>query len=73
MEGILRHRQLRIWEAVCMEYKIPAKKKVQISEWILEGKIYEEASRRYMRNFSHHPVVPNCRQHEPKCRQHESE
>jgi hypothetical protein len=56
-----------------MEYKIPAKKKVQISEWILEGKIYEEASRRYMRNFSHHPVVPNCRQHEPKCRQHESE
>ena len=43
MEGILRHRQLRLWDEICRRYPIPPAKAKKVREWILSGTFQEHA------------------------------
>lgn len=43
MEGLLRHRQLRLFEMITTAEHIPESKKQKILEWIAEGTIREHA------------------------------
>lgn len=41
MDQLLRLRQLRLWEAVCAQYAIPAAKYKKVAAWIQEGTLHE--------------------------------
>lgn len=41
MESIIRQRQMMLWEAVCKEFNVNAKKASQVSAWIHEGTFFE--------------------------------
>ncbi len=43
MEGVLRHRQLRLWDEVCRRYPVSPAKAKKVREWILSGTFYEHA------------------------------
>ena len=43
MEGVLRHRQLRLWDEVCQRYPVPPAKAKKVREWILNGTFQEHA------------------------------
>jgi hypothetical protein len=42
MESLLRKRKLELWAAVCAHFKVTPKRKQQVHEWILEGRLQEE-------------------------------
>lgn len=43
MEGVLRHRQLRLWDEVCQRYPVPPAKAKKVREWILSGTLHDHA------------------------------
>ncbi len=41
MDALLNHRQLKLWEAVCKQYKVKPAIIEEVKRKILEGKFYE--------------------------------
>jgi hypothetical protein len=41
MEELLNHRQLKLWEAVCKQYKVNSRIQEEVKRKILEGQFHQ--------------------------------